>query len=115
MVYKLGIKPDKLAVELWRDADFDSVLTRYSDSEVDGAGAPAPQDWGTSDVRLIFPASNVTWTAVVVGPEATFQVDKVVVNERSKKEVVELWVGDQCWAAGKATKGGLRSVAEGAP
>jgi hypothetical protein len=102
MPYNLGIKPDKLKVYLYRDADFDSVLTRRDD-------AGALVDWGPADIRLIFPAAEgtPTWTASVIGPDATFQVDKAVTNLRDNGERVELWVGDQCWAAGTVSKKGV--------
>lgn len=110
MPYNLGIKPDKLKIFLYRDADFDSVLTRK-----DAAGAPIP--WGTSDVRLVFPAvvddegapAPVTWASTVVTAVATFQIDKAQTNLRADGELVELWVGDQCWAAGVASKKGVLS------
>lgn len=104
MPYNLGIKPDKLKVYLYRDADFDSVLTRR-----DELGALA--DWGTTDIRLIFPllivgTGAMEWDCVVVGADATFQIDKAVTNLVPTGEKVELWVGDQCWAAGTVSKKG---------
>lgn len=115
MPYSLGIKPDTLKIFLYRDADFDSVLTRRDDAGVE-------QPWGTSDIRLVFPAipsvpsepasAPLMWTCDVVGAQATFQIDKVVVNERSHGDLVELWVGDQCWAAGKVTKKGMKGLPE---
>lgn len=101
MAYVLGIKPDRLTVHLYRDADFDSILTRRND-----AGAEIP--WGSSDVRLVFPGTDplVEWDCTVEGATATFQVDKAVTNLRSHGDRVELWVGDQCWAAGKVSKKG---------
>lgn len=99
MPYNLGVKPDRLKVFLYRDADFDSALTRR-----DEAGVAIP--WGTADVRLYFPVVDVTWNAVVDEAVATFQVDKAESNLRANSELVELWVGDQCWAAGKVTKRG---------
>lgn len=109
-MYNLGAVPDKLKVNLYRDADFDSVLTRKDDAGLDVA-------WGTTDVRLLFPAvvdpdtnlpAPVTWPAVSVeGAVATFQVDKALTNLRSAGEVVELWVGEQCWAAGTVKKKGV--------
>jgi hypothetical protein len=102
MAYNLGIRPDKLKVFLYRDADFDSVLTRKDES-----GADTP--WGTSDVRLVFPAADPVeiWVCTVSGATATFQIDKAVTNLRSSGEKVELWVGDQCWAAGTVSKRGV--------
>lgn len=98
MAYNLGMKPDKLKVLLYRDADFDSVLTRQENGVV--------AEWGTSDIRLYFPADETEWMAAVEGANATFQVDKALVNTRSNGERVELWVGDQCWAAGTVSKKG---------
>lgn len=129
MAYNLGIKPDKLKVYLYRDADFDSVLTRQ-----DPSGGLA--SWGDPgvNIRLRFPLAfvdpadpllgNLEWPAVlepVLGADgqpvlvdgqqvlahARFQVDKVETNKRSNGERVELWVGDQCWAAGTVSKKGV--------
>jgi hypothetical protein len=105
VAYVLGIKPDTLKVFLYRDADFDSVLTRQDE---DGLDIP----WGSSDVRLLFPDADPEteteeWDATVDEADATFQVDKAITNERSHGDRVELWVGDQCWAAGKVTKKGV--------
>jgi hypothetical protein len=108
--YDLGIKPDRLKVYLYRDADFDSVLTRR-----DEAGALA--DWGTTDIRLIFPfllsdpddlnSPPLEWACDVVGPNATFQIDNALTNLVPTGARVELWVGEQCWAAGVVTKKGV--------
>lgn len=112
MPYNLGIKPDRLKIFLYRDADFDSVLTRRDDAGVEA-------DWGTTDVRLVFPAqpsvpsdatsAPLTWVPFVEGPRVTFNIDKAMTSIVSDGEVVELWVGDQCWAAGKVSKKGALS------
>lgn len=100
MPYNLGVKPDKLKVNLYRDADFDSVLTRQDETGAEAA-------WGNSDIRLVFLSDKAEWPAVVEGSRATFQVDKAETNLRLNAEKVELWVGDQCWAAGTVTRKGL--------
>jgi hypothetical protein len=58
--YNLGIKPDRLKVYLYRDADFDSALTRR-----DAAGSAV--SWGTTDVRLVYPEAvpPAQWLAEV--------------------------------------------------
>lgn len=108
MAYKLGISPDDLELYLWRDSDFDSALTRTADDLV------TPVEWGP-DVRLIFPVSQVAWPADVEGNVANFHIDRFQTNQRSHRELVELWVGDQCWASGKVIKKGLKGVVGVAP
>lgn len=103
MPYELGIKPDTLKVYLWRDADFDASLTRTAED------LTTPVDWDP-DVRLIFPVSGVAWPADVTGNIAHFQIDKFQTNARSNRELVELWVGGECWASGKVTRKGTFTV-----
>lgn len=112
MAYQLGITVDTLKVLLYRDGDLDTSLTRVDADGVTGIA------WGDVDVRLVFPEDGDTreareagaWHATVVGAVATWQVDKALTNLRPNRALVELWVDDQCWAAGKVSKKGLRGV-----
>lgn len=94
MPYQLGIDPDTLTVDLYRDAEFTSSLTLKDGSTWPGV------------VELRFPGDATVWTAVVSDSTATWSESADAAATRTHGEAVELWVGDACWAAGRVQRRG---------
>lgn len=89
--YVLGGAADELTVRLYRDADFNVTLDISPD-----VAWPA-----TPELRFIDNEPVVVWpSSSPIGPLAEWSIDKTVTSLRKHGETVELWVGDDCWAAG---------------
>lgn len=103
MTISLGVKPDVLGVSLSTGADFNTTLHNS-----DG-------DWSaTASIQLRFgsdPAALIaTWTATIVGADATFTIDKATVATviAASDRTVQLWyvdgTDDVLWAIGSVQK-----------
>lgn len=95
----LGHHPETLLLVLVSDADFVTTLTNS-----DGDWSPTAQ----IELRI---GDDIVWPATIADDVATFDVDKVAVNQAiaSDNDRVRLFyvdgTADLCWAKGKVTRG----------
>ncbi|VXC09174.1 hypothetical protein [Aeromicrobium sp. 9AM] len=98
MSITLGNQPDSLQVVLTRDADFVSTLTNS-----DGDWSPTC----TIELRI---GDDTVWPATIVDNVASFDVDKVAVNDLLEDGATKVRLfytdgaADLCWAKGSVRR-----------
>lgn len=99
MPVALGAQPDTLTVHLTAGSDFIATLTNQGGDWEAGAVVTLVFDYASDE-----DASDTTWTADIVGADATFDVDKAEADTIPTRTKVELRYAlgdlDQVWARG---------------